>query len=170
MNRLEGDIFFAGTITPKAINLPDAAVDNAAVKSMAGIDADKLQHQHVLIYRQDDGSDVVAAIVPLWTVRGAGATVVAIDVTCLDAPSGGDKALSVDLKKCNQASPAPATILSAPVSYSNTQTDCEVEEGTVSSAALLDGDTLVLDLAVSGSTGFQGQGVQVTVTVREDAE
>lgn len=170
MNKVDGDLFVDGTLTPKVFNPPAGSIDDNAVKAAAGVAASKLQHQHVLTYRQDDGSDIVAAIVPLWIVRGVASTVVDIDVACIDAPSGGDKAFSIELKKCNQGSPTPATILSAPVAYSSSQADCEVEEGTISSPTLADGYILVLEVAVSGSTGIQGQGLIVTVTVREDAE
>ena len=80
------------------------------------------------------------------------------------------KQFTVDLKKCNQGSPTPATILSSAITYSSSQADCEVVAGTISSGTLADGDTLVVEVAVSGSTGTQGQGLVVTVTVREDAE
>ena len=97
-------------------------------------------------------------------------TVVAVDVVCVDAPSGGDKAFTVDVLKANEGTPTPATILSGTVSYSSTQSDCDVEPGTISSASLADGDTLLVQVALSGSTSTQGQGLVVTITLREDAE
>ncbi|MHC4715904.1 MAG: hypothetical protein ACYS5V_02965, partial [Planctomycetota bacterium] len=94
-----------------------------------------------------------------------------IEVSCLDANDGaGDKAFTVDLKKANQGTPTPATVLSAVINFTNgTYSDCEVVAGTISSASLADGDTLVVAVAVSGSTGNQGQGLCVTVNLDEDA-
>ena len=110
---------------------------------------------------------MVAAIVPIHTVRGATATILAIEVACVDSPSGGDKAFTVDLKKADQDVPTPATVLSGVINYSSTQADCEVETGTISSSSLVAGDSLLAVIAVSGSTGVQGQGLIVTVWVDE---
>ena len=170
MSRIDGDVHFTGTLSATTVNLPDATVTAADVLGAAGIEATKLQHQHCITYWQDDGTDVAAAIAPVYTCRGVTATVVAIEVVCVDAPSGGDKAFTVDLHVADEGTPTPATILSGTIAYSSTQSDCEVEPGTVSSGSLVVGDSLLVIVAVSGSTGTQGQGLVVTVTIREDAE
>lgn len=165
------DVHVIGNFSCTTMTVPDATVDDDAVKPAAGIQATKLQHQHAIKYHQADGSDVAAAIVPIHVVRGVSATIVAVEVVCLDAPDGGDKTFTVDLQKCNEGSPSPASVLSAAISYSVGSThDAEVHDGTISSPTLADGDTLVVEVAVSGSTGTQGQGLVVTVTLREDAE
>lgn len=146
-------------------------ITDSDVGAAADIQATKLQHQHHVGYHQDDGSDIVAATAPIYICRGASGTTVAIQISCADAPSGGDKAFSVDLYKSDVVTGEPAvTILNAPIAYSATQTDFEVEVGVVDTAALTVGDTLLVVVAVSGSTGTQGQGLQVSVTVREDAD
>jgi len=167
---MPGDLVVSGTLTPGGFNPPAVSIGNAAIKAAAGIEATKLEHQYSLNYRQDDGAAVVAAIVPLTTIRGVAAEVVDIEVVCIDAPSGGDLTFTVDLGKSNAAIPAPATILTTPRTYPNATPDATVLVGSIDTAALAAGDTLVLTVAVSGSTGTQGQGLVVTVTVREDAE
>jgi len=168
--RIGEDVHIAGNLSVQTLTIPGGTVDDAAVKAAAGLSASKLQHQHCLTYSQADGSDVAAAIVPIYTVRGTSATIVAVEVVCVDAPSGGDKAFSVDLQKADEGTPTPATVLTGTIAYSQTQNDCEVEPGTIDSAGLVQGDTLLAVVAVSGSTGTQGQGLVVTVTVREDAD
>jgi hypothetical protein len=165
---LDSDTHCKYNLSAKTLTIPDGTIVDAAVSAAAAIAATKMQHQHALNYSQADGSAVAAAIVPIHIVRGSTATIVDIEVSCVDAPSGGDLAFSVDLKKANEGTPTPATVLSAPIAYSSTQSDCEVETGTISSASLVDGDTLLVVVAVSGSTGTQGQGLVVTVTLRED--
>ena len=128
------------------------------------------QQQKTIKYHQADGSDIVAAIVPVHIVRGLTGTIEAVDVACVDAPSGGDKEFSVDVLIANAGSPSPASILSAVIEYSASQSDCEVEAGTISSAAVSVGDVILVQVAVSGSTGTQGQGLVVTITIREDAD
>jgi len=164
--RLEGNTHVNGTISATGISVP-LGIKNADVSTSAEILASKMQHRFAVTYWQADGTAVAAAIVPIYTVRGATATVQAIEVQCVDAPSGGDLAFSVDLLVADVGTPTPATILTGTVAYSATQTDCEVEVGTISSASLTDGDMLLVQVAVSGSTGTQGQGLIVTVTLDE---
>ena len=167
---LQGNVHVAGAFSCTSMQIPAGTVQASDVAAAAGIEATKLEHQHAIHYWQADGTAIAAAIVPVHTVRGTTATIIGIDVVCVDAPSGGDLAFSVDLLVADVVAPTPATVLSAPVAYSETQTDCEVESGTIASATLADGDTLLVQVAVTGSTGTQGQGLIVTVTVREDAD
>lgn len=172
--RVDEAAYFADTLQAKTLVPSALCVSNSHVAAAAGIVATKLEHQHSLTYKQDDGTDIAAAIAGLWTCRGATATIVAIQVVCIDAPSGGDKHFTVDLKKCNEGSPAPATVLTAVIDSdtyggAGEATDAEVGVGAIASAALVAEDTLVIDIALLGSTGTQGQGLIVTVTVREDA-
>ena len=57
---------FRGAVTMTGqVSLPDGAVGDAAVGASANVAATKLEHQHAIRYAQADGSDVVAAIVPV---------------------------------------------------------------------------------------------------------
>ena len=161
---------FLGAATFRVINLPAGAVGDAEVKAAAGLAASKLEHQHAIRYAQADGSDVAAATEAVYTVRGVTGTIEAVQAACLTAPTGGDKAFTVDLKLGNEGSPVPASVLSAPIAYAAAQSDLEVEAGTITSPDLAAGDTLAVVVAVSGSTGSQGQGLIVTITLREDAD
>ena len=142
--------------------------DNDDINAAAGIAATKLEHQHSISYHQADGSDVVAAIVPVHVVYGSTATIVALEVACLDAPGSTDESFSVDLKMANQAAPSPVTVLTTPVTA--TTTDAQVLAGSIGTTALTDGDTLVIDVSTTGTGGgTQGQGLICTLTIREDA-
>lgn len=144
-------------------------IENADVGAAAGIVASKLQHQHSIHYSQADGTAVAAAIVPIYTCRGSTATIVAIEVACIDSPSGGDLKFTVDLQQF-AAGDALATRLTGVIDYVNATPDGTVLAGTIDTASLVDGDSLAIVVAVAGSTGTQGEGVVVTVTVREDAD
>lgn len=163
----KGNVTCKGLFPEDELGIPTGAVSNDGVAGDADMRATKMRHQFPVPYSQADGSAIVAATVPIHTVYGSTAEIVAIDVACVDAPSGGDLAFSVDLQKADVVTPAPATVLSAPIAYSSTQTDMEVEPGVVTSSALTDGDSLLVVVAVSGSTGTQGQGLIVTVWLRE---
>lgn len=157
-SRFDDLLIAAGGITADGtVTLPDDSVEGESLK----------EFQHALQYGQDDGSDIVAAIAPLHLVKGASATVTSIQVACVDSPSGGDKAFSVDLKKCSESSPTPASVLTGAIDYANGTADCHVVSGTISSAGLVTGDILVVVIVVSGTIGVQGQGLVVTVNVLE---
>lgn len=171
MSKLEGDFTFTDTVTfARPPGLPPGTISNAAVASNAAIAATKLVHQHAIHYQQADGSAIVAAIVPIHTVRGITAEIIDVEVVCVDSPSGGDLKFTVDLLKADAGTPTPASVLSAVIDYVNATPDCTVLAGTITDEDLVDGDTLLVQVAVSGSTGTQGQGLIVTVTLREDAE
>ena len=169
-SRLEGNVFVNGLLRMLSITLPSDTVKNDNVTSGADIDADKLEHQHAIEYQQADGSDVVAATVPIHIVRGVSGMIVDIEVVCQHSPSGGDLAFTVDLQKANEGSPVLTTVLTGVITIDSTISEYEVEPGTINLANLAAGDTLALVIAVSGSTGSQGQGLIVTTTIREDAE
>lgn len=167
--KITGDVLVDGTLTAKTLNIPAGTVGNAGVAAAAGIDATKLDHQHAIRYSQADGSDVVSAIVPIHICRAA-VEIVDVEVVCIDAPSGGDKQFTVDLQVADQSTPAPASLLYAPVTIDSTVADCEVKSATITTTAAVADDTLLVVVTASGSTGTQGQGLIVVVTVREAAD
>ena len=168
----DDDVLVRGTLRATTNALSAGCVTDAAVAAAAGLAATKLEHQHAVTYYQADGADVAAAIVPIYTVRGTTATIVAIEVVCIDAPSGGNEGFTVDLKVADEGTPTPASVLTAVITYgaAGAQADCAVLAGTISSASLVQADTLLVVVAALGATGAKGQGLIVTVTVREDAD
>lgn len=164
---ISNDVVIGGsTVFVGPVTLPAATVADAAIAAAAKISASKLQHRHSLNYQQAAGADIATATIPLFIARKAG-SILAIEVAAHTAPTGGDKQFTVDLQAGNQST-AFATVLSAVVTYSSTQADREVEVGTISTPALAIADQLRLVVTASGSTGSQGQGLAITVTVDED--
>lgn len=106
---------------------------------------------------------------PLHYFRNAG-KVVAVSVTPFTAPTGGNLAYTVDIKKGNQATPV-ATILTGVITINSSDADRQTNAGTLSSSptTCAAGDFLSLTVALTGSTGTQGQGYVVTVDIDEDA-
>ena len=151
--------------------IPTQCVEDESVKDDANIAASKLEHQHSINFNTADGVDVAAVIMPIYLTRGAAATIEAIQATCIDAPTGGDNGFTVDLKIANVGAPAPVTVLTGLLTFVNdTTADCEVVEGVIASSDLTVGDTLLVVVALTGSTGALGQGLVVTVTIREMAD
>lgn len=158
--------YFAGTIGATNIAYPKNQIANEAIKALAGIEATKVVHQHAIKYVQPGGVNVAAATVPLHTFRSS-AEIVAAEVVPIVAPNGGDSAYTVDVQKGNQSTPF-ASVLGAPIGVGDAQADREVVTGSVTTTAAADGDTLQAVVAVSGTTGTQGQGFILTVWVREN--
>ena len=162
-----GDLRIQGAFSAKTMTFPTGAIINKDINPNAAIDATKVIHQHAIHYDQALGADVVAQTRLVHTFRGD-ADIVAVDVVLATAPTGGDKALTVDVKLGNEST-AFATILTGTIAANSTHANREVIPGTLTTTTAAAGDTLEIVVAVSGSTGSQGQGLCVTVWIREIA-
>lgn len=165
---IQGDFYFAGNLNSKTRTYPAGSISKEAIKAAAGIEASKLEHRHKITYYQPDGTDVADATVPIAIVVGAAGTLTSVRVVSMTAPTGGDKQFTVDVKVGNQST-AYASALSAPVAVTSSESDREVKSGTISSAALTAGDSIILVVDATGSSGSQGQGLIVVVEWNEDA-
>jgi len=163
---------FLENLIANTLTVNQASFSDANIKTGADIDADKLEHRVHAIHQVPDGTDVAATSgdgIPIYTcVRTNGATIKNVHVVCPDAPEGGDKTFTVDIKKASAGS-AAATVLAAVVTYPAETPDYTVRVGMVTSANLANGDTLLVSVAVSGTTGNQGQGLLVSVVLDEKA-
>lgn len=165
---IRGNLTVGGTLVPKLFKPPAGSITDAAVEAAAGIQATKLQHQHVFTHRQKTGADVATQTEDLFTVRAAG-SVVGVDVVATTAPTGGNKQFTVDVQKGNQST-GFATILTAVVTYDSTKANRQVVEASlIADPSYADGDTIRIVVTASGSTGSQGQGLAVTLHAREAA-
>lgn len=161
--RIEGDVHVAGALSSNTMNIPAGTVVNADVSASAAIAATKLQHQHQPNYSQETGTNVAAEEYIIHTVYGATGTIVAFEAGIVTIPSG-DRTAVVDLHKNG------ATVLSAPITLDSGNTTLIVEGGTISSAALVDGDVLEVVVTLGGSSGTNPQGLFVSSIIREDPQ
>lgn len=167
--RFDTDLYVAGDIRCISMTVPANTITDAMINASAEIAASKQVHYHPLHFSVCDGADVASTTgdgISIHTVKGATATVKAVQVICNDAPSGGDKAFTVDVKKAGSGV-SPTSILTGTIAVANGSTDYAVASGTIASPALTVGQTLLVVVAVSGSTGTQGQGLSVNVWLEE---
>lgn len=163
-SRIAGDLVVSGSIVAGGtVHLADGQVADDQVAAGAEIAATKLEHQHAL--SATISGTVAAATIPIHLCRAA-VEIVDVQVVALTAPTGGDKAFTVDVKKGNQST-ALASVLSAVITVNSTVADREVKTGTVTTTAAAADDVLVVVVATSGSTGTQASNVVVVVTIRE---
>lgn len=128
-------------------------------------------HRFTVGHSVVSGTAVLAiANLPIHHFRNAG-KIVSVDVVPFTAPTGGDLAYTVDVKKGNQATPV-ATVLSGVITINSSDADRQVNAGTLVSSptTCAAGDFLSITVALTGSTGTQGQGYRISVVVDEDAE
>lgn len=152
-----------GTFTADKLTATTVDFGDNAVPGRSAVHRFSVGHQVV------SGTAVLAlANMPIHYFRNSG-KVLAINVVPFTAPTGGDLAYTVDLKKGNQATPV-ATILSSVVTINSSDADRQANAGTLSSSptTCAAGDFLSLTVALTGSTGTQGQGYVITVDVEED--
>ena len=168
----ETGVFTAAVRFVNAI-LQNGAITDVMVADGAAVDASKLDHQHALVYHQPIGSDVITETVPIYTGRAAG-EVIDVTVQCLTAPTGSnptsDKDFTVDIKTAVEGSTTLTSILSAPVVIDVSRVNGEMMKAAIATAAYAAEKMIAVEITASGSTGTQGQGLVVVVTVREAAD
>lgn len=175
VSTIDGDQLVRGNqrVTGTSSVSPGNWVD-ADINASAGIAATKLEHQYVVQYNQEDGSNVAATTgegMPVHIVYAAGgATVVAVECSSPDAPSGGgSETITVDVKRANDTPTSPTTILTGPMTIADAQADFEVVAGSIATSSLSQGDMLLVTVSIAGSGGVDGQGLIVTIILREDS-
>lgn len=130
--------------------------------------AEYVEHEHKLQYSTATDATTVAAVTKTLGAIHYTGEVVEVSVWPVTAPTGGDLAYTVDIKKSTGAG-AFATILTGVVTVNSSSTSRTVQFATLSGTpALVRGDALQVVIATSGSTGTQGAGVDVTIRIREN--
>lgn len=159
------NVTFLGTTTVPADTIKSSQFSSTATDRLV---TSKQVHRIDFNYDQDTGSDVVTDT-RMWRVaRGAG-TVLGMDVRPITAPTGGDKAFTVDFQKAADASGSWSSLLNSVVTVNSSSTDNTKQSATLAATPTFTaGSALRLVVTASGSTGSQGQGVIVSVYIDED--
>lgn len=170
-SRWINDYYVNGQVSCTTLTLPASCIGRDAFSATAAllVKASKFERQHMLTHSQESGVDVADETEIIHHVRGVTGEIVDLEIFIETAPTGGDKAFDVDLEK-KSIGGSWASVLSAAVTIDSADSDLSISVATVSSAALVDGDQLRVVVTTSGSTGSQGQGLAVTVSVRDDGE
>jgi hypothetical protein len=138
--------------------IPAGSITDAEIASNADIGAAKVIHEIAVFADQVPGTAVVAATRVVHVARAAG-TIAAFKIGVITAPTGGDKAYTVDLQK-STGTGAFASVLSAAYTVNSSSADKTAYSATLgTTTTYVAGDIFEIVIAVSGSTGTQGQGV-----------
>lgn len=167
---INNDLHVAGSLSARSFTPPAGSVANASIEAAAGIVATKLEHQHAIHYAQVPGSAIVAATQDVHIVRGATGDVVALEAALTGALADHvSRTVTVDLHKSTGGG-SFATVLTSTIGFTSSSTLRTAVAAVVNSAGLVDGDILRIVVTVAGGSGNQAQGLQVTLTIREDAD
>ena len=159
---MSGRWTFAGVV-----DLPASTIDEAALKPGALIPAAKEVARFAKDHRQAAGADVAAQAEIVHVAARAG-VVASIEAAVDAAPTGGDKAVTIDIKKSTGGA-AWASILTAAIVINAATSSRVAVAGVIDAAkaAYAAGDLFEVVATVSGATGDQAQGLAVTVFFEE---
>ena len=162
MMRIEETVFFKSDVTfGGSVNLPSACVGNAQIKTAAGIDAEKLEHQHRKCYAQESDTTAAAESRVVHVVKGTVGVLQAFRAGCVVA-NVGDSTITVDLLKNG------VTLLTAPISLSSADSAYDVVAGTLASAGVVVGDVLEVAIVATVGEGTLGTGVFASLDLHEN--
>lgn len=155
--RIPADVSITGSLSlGGTLGIPAGAVSDTQIAAAASIDADKLEHLHKV------GSDfgVAADAAPaadtekIVFVASGTATIRTFKALLIDTGTTTD--VKFDLQKAPAGSTTFATVLSATVDFTNSDTDNTTKSGTISSASLVAGDVLQVVMDYTSATGALG--------------
>lgn len=158
-SRFEGDVHVAGAFSCKTFAPPAGSVTSASIKTDAGVESTKLQHRFQPTCAQPNTAAADETRVA-HVVYGATGSIVAFSAGSI-AKAVGDATCTVDLKVNG------TSVLSAPITLDNANTNRVAEAGTVTTPALVAGD--VVEVVIDGTigTGTLPTGVFACVTLTE---
>lgn len=171
--KLDGTIEIPGTATfSGTVYLPAESVTNSTFSTSSGnrLAASKVVHRVDLEYNQINGTSVASETRVLRICKGAG-TFKGVKVRPTTAPTGGDRAFTVDVQKAADASGSWTSILSSVVTVNSSSADNTVQNGTLNGTPTTAADNAIrIVVTTSGSTGTQGLGVAVSIHYEEAPE
>lgn len=168
MTQFTDRVSFSGPATfTGQTKLSAGTVDNAAVANGAAIEASKLINRVHAHHAQAGGTDVVTESVIKHIAANAG-SVKSVRVRPATAPTGGDKQFTVNVQKAASGSGTWTSVLDSVITVDSSSVDNTNQDGTlVSDPSYAAGDSLRVVITASGSTGSQGQGVDVQLVMDE---
>jgi hypothetical protein len=165
---LASNLHVSGTLSAGSLRVPDSTITDDMVSATADIDADKMQHRHVITYQQSPAAAIGAATIPLWVTNAAnGAVINSIKAVITDTiATGADRTVTLTLQKAASGG-SWSTMSGTTITFNNTSILRDISGSAASSPDLADQDMVQLIVAVAGSVGAQAKGLLVRVEIDE---
>lgn len=161
LSRIYGDLLVEGSLVASQLAVPMGAISDIQVAPAAGIQATKLEHQHRLMYAQQNSAATAETRV-VYVCYGASGSVVDFRAGCISVCTG-NATITLDLLRNG------SSILASPLVLNSSDTNRVAKQGVVSSSTLAAGNVLELVVTVSAGTGTLGTGLFAALTVHESA-
>lgn len=135
----------------------------------AGIEAEKVIHQYTLsrLTTADAATAVTTITLPLHTIHGSSAELMSLTAWLTTAiTAASDRTIIVDLQR-STAGGAFATVLGTTITFDQSIASRTVLAGVINTTTAIEGDIFQLVVTVAGSSGTQGKGLVVSLSVQE---
>jgi hypothetical protein len=172
MGQLEGSIVLQGDMNAATLTARGGKHGEDKFDANGRRKAEYVVHEQILRYEQAIGSDVAAESRIVGTLF-ADAVAVEVAIVCDVKPDtavgSSGKYFTVDVLKGNQST-GYASILpgATPITVDSTIANRQVQFVTPTTTTGARGDQIAVTVAVGGSAGNQGKGLQVSVKYREN--
>ena len=161
---IQSGLHVSGNLSCEGFSPPNACIYDDQVGTPSGtrspIGAEKVEHQLFARLAQVHGSAATAERRVIHCAHAAGtieSVVAGLVVACI-----GDSTITVDVRKNG------TTILTGTIGLDSTNVAYAEEAGTISANTYAAGDVLEAVVTVSAGTGTLGQGLYVSVVLREN--
>lgn len=163
MQVVPNDMYVDGNLSSKTFVPASGSITNAAIAALAGVSASKLQKRTYADYGQAYGSATSSIRIPIHRVKGATGTINSFKCLCA-TPCLTTATISVQLKKNGSNILSAATVLdTSPAAF------VAEDAAGFTSASLVAGDVLEVDITATASGGTLGQGFYCVAEIDEDA-
>lgn len=154
---VKDDLYVDGSIACSGSNTPSTgSITNTHINTAAAIGVEKLKH--LIVAGTDFGIAADAApgadVRKVLFVASGACTIRMFKATLRDA--GTSSGITFDLLKATAGAATLATALSAPISYTHSDTDNTPKSGTLSITTLAAGDMLVAHMDYTSATDVLG--------------
>ena len=153
------DDVYVGTLSCGSFSPPASCIDADAIEPNAGIEASKVEHRHMPVLGQKNGAANVAMRQVIHILYGTTGTL--LEVRARNITIAGTGTTSIQIKKNG------SNILSSALTLAVGDGTTLKTTSSFTSAALVAGDLLEVDITVSDTDA--GQGVSVGLVLDEDA-
>ncbi len=147
---------------------PAGGITGAMIATFAAIPASSVIHHFAAHYHQNPGANAVAETTDVHIAQAAG-TVKSFQAALTGVVPSVDRTVTLDLQRSTGGG-AFATVLSAVITLSTSNTIRVAVAATISSAAYVAGDVFRVIAALAGSSGTNPQGVIATLFLQESAQ
>jgi hypothetical protein len=162
MSKINGDLDVNGTLSSTGMSLPANTVSNSQVTATAAIAVTKTDHLIVIGHNFEIEADTAPGTSTTYTftvyAASGPARIRIFKATLLDYGSQSNSHdFTFDLQKAPKGSDALTTILSSVITLDSDNTDNTPSEATVIDTAIVEGDSLTIELVTPGTiTGAHG--------------